>query len=125
MEEPATKRSLNDVLRDIHDRLSFMHHEGIDVHTRSFLGDTPLHLAVREGDLDAVALLLDAGADPNAKGDFGFTPLHEAVLANHAEIVSLLLARGASASETEINGISSADMASQMQNQTLNAIFRQ
>ena len=125
MEEPAIKRSLDDVLRDIHERLSFMHHETIGDHTRGLFDDTPLHLAAREGDLEGVTLLLAAGSDPNAKGDFGFTPLHDAVLGGHAQIVSVLLAHGSSPSVTEINGITPAVMAKQRQNETLIAIFSQ
>ena len=39
---------------------------------------TPLHDAARQGDVTAIATLLDAGADPNAQDDRGVAPLHDA-----------------------------------------------
>jgi ankyrin repeat protein len=49
-----------------------------------------IELAVREGRLEAVRLLLDAGADPNQRGHFGDTVPQMARDRGHTEIVSLL-----------------------------------
>jgi ankyrin repeat protein len=56
-----------------------------------------LHLAAEQGDVAALALLLDCGFDPN-RGDaeIGKTALHSAAMAGRPESVRLLLARGAS-----------------------------
>ncbi|MEO8624457.1 MAG: ankyrin repeat domain-containing protein, partial [bacterium] len=56
-----------------------------------------LHRAAEEGDVAAVALLLDCGFDPNL-GDEGIgkTALHSAAMAGRPDVVRLLLARGAS-----------------------------
>ncbi len=59
-------------------------------------GSTPLGVAVRAGQADSVARLLQRGADPNGLSSSGSTPLLEAVYHNApAEIVSLLLKAGA------------------------------
>lgn len=68
------------------------------------VGDTALHNAAHQGDLELVELLLDGGADPDAVRGDGYRPIHLALLADwkarvpesrrHA-IASLLLARGA------------------------------
>ncbi len=44
-------------------------------------GESPLHLAVKRGDLDKVTSLLkgDGAADVNARDNAGWTPLHESV----------------------------------------------
>jgi ankyrin repeat protein len=56
-----------------------------------------LHHAAEQGDLVALALLLDCGFDPN-RGDeeIGKTALHSAAMAGQPDVVRLLLARGAS-----------------------------
>ncbi|RMD46707.1 MAG: ankyrin repeat domain-containing protein [Aquificota bacterium] len=56
---------------------------------------SPLHVAVKEGDLDLVKHFIDKGADVNIKGVFGETPLHIAVDRGYDNIVKLLLENGA------------------------------
>lgn len=59
-------------------------------------GDSLLHIAAYRGNIDAVALLLDAGVDPNIKGEMGYTALHYAGERKHWTISKVLVARGAS-----------------------------
>ena len=76
----------------------------ISPQTRSRVGDTPLHIAAIQGDLRAIALLIDAGADLAAAGEAGYTPLHCAVSQRRTDAVRLLLERGADTSlRTEID----------------------
>ena len=63
-------------------------------------GDSCLHIAAGRGNLQAVALLLDAGMDPNLRGDLGNTPLHYARSGAHDAVAKLLIDRGASLSLT-------------------------
>ena len=55
---------------------------------------TPLHWAVRRGDIDRVSALAGRG-NLEARDFQGRTPLHIAVLSGHDDIVKLLLERGA------------------------------
>lgn len=57
--------------------------------------NTPLHLAARSGDTDAVAELLKSGAVVDARNDRGLTPLHFAAWYGHADVAKLLLSAGA------------------------------
>ena len=61
------------------------------------LGNTPLCLAVKQGDYDLVSLLLHSGADPNIANQLGNTPLIWALKENTVsyEITQLLIEAGA------------------------------
>lgn len=54
-------------------------------------GNTPLALAVQNGQVAAVALLLEHGANANASLRSGSTLLHDAAMRNDPDIASLLL----------------------------------
>jgi ankyrin repeat protein len=64
-----------------------------DINAKSNSGDTPLHMAARNGSKDAVDLLLGANANLNAKNNAGQTPLDLATLGNHEDIKELLQLR--------------------------------
>ena len=65
--------------------------------------DTPLHFAVRNGDIEIVKMLLDRGADVDAINLYNVTPLHIAVESKKVEIVELLLNHGACVNARDCN----------------------
>mmetsp|Transcript_50547 Transcript_50547/g.118979 ORF Transcript_50547/g.118979 Transcript_50547/m.118979 type:complete len:295 (-) Transcript_50547:212-1096(-) len=58
-------------------------------------GNTPLHLAVHEQQVEAVRILLNKGADPNTRNQNGHRPIHWAAMHNDTTILQLLIANGA------------------------------
>ena len=67
---------------------------------------TPLHEAARQGDADAITVLINAGADPNVKdAQDGGIPLHEAALRGHTEAIAALLDAGADTNAKNENGL--------------------
>uniref|UniRef100_A0A1B6MAB3 RING-type E3 ubiquitin transferase BRCA1 n=1 Tax=Graphocephala atropunctata TaxID=36148 RepID=A0A1B6MAB3_9HEMI len=58
-------------------------------------GETPLHIACRQGKLDLVQQLLTEGAEPNVKDYAFWTPLCDAVGHGNLEVVKVLLEAGA------------------------------
>ena len=56
---------------------------------------TPLHQAVKSGNLSEVKALLAGGSDPNAIGKAGATPLALAALRGHTDCAEALLLAGA------------------------------
>ena len=66
-----------------------------DVNVKDKDGNTPLHLAVKEGNPKRVEVLLRYGADVNAKVGMDMTSLHYAAAANASEIAEVLLENGA------------------------------
>jgi len=57
--------------------------------------DTPLWVAAKQGEIEAVKQHIAAGTNVNAKIEDGRTPLHFAALKGHKEIAELLMAEGA------------------------------
>ena len=70
---------------------------GEDVNAKCGAHGTPLHVASRNGHLNAVSLLLDHGADLNMTNNSGSTALCAAYDGRHLEVMRLLLDRGAAA----------------------------
>src|SRR4029077_14351742 len=69
---------------------------GADANEQLPLGRTPLMIASRTGNVDAMKVLLDHGADPNAKEALrGTTPIMWAADEGHAAAIKLLIDRGA------------------------------
>jgi hypothetical protein len=64
----------------------------------------PIHLAARNGDIEAVKQHLDAGTDANAKGADGWTPLHYAAWRGKKEVAELLIANGADVNAKDVVG---------------------
>lgn len=66
---------------------------------------TVLVEAIKTGDREKVAALLDEGADLKTEDEGGNTPLHLAAGQGHADLVELLLAKGANAKAKNNDGL--------------------
>ncbi|XP_031774603.1 tonsoku-like protein, partial [Apis florea] len=62
---------------------------------RNEKGETQLHVACINGNIEIVKKLLESGHLTNVRDHFGWTPLHEAANHGHVEIAKLLLKYGA------------------------------
>ncbi|XP_034173981.2 tonsoku-like protein [Osmia lignaria lignaria] len=62
---------------------------------RNEKGETQLHVACINGNIETAEKLLEAGHPTNARDHFGWTPLHEAANHGYVEIAELLLKHGA------------------------------
>jgi len=71
---------------------------------QSYLGRSPLHLAVLRGDASMVRLLLDHGAKVTARDACGDTPLHAAAYGMGKTVLPLLLDRGADPGARNLRG---------------------
>ncbi|MBA3954657.1 ankyrin repeat domain-containing protein [Candidatus Dependentiae bacterium] len=64
----------------------------------------PLYYAVKKGNIQLTALLLEHGGDPNTQHAGKITSLHRAVRAHNAELAKLLLEHGAQADRQDDKG---------------------
>lgn len=63
-------------------------------------GDTPMHLAALNGQVEDIRVMLKCVSDVDVRGDIGNTPLHMAIMGGHAGVVELLLEHGADPTAT-------------------------
>ena len=89
---------------------------GMDVHSRTNAGNTPLNYVCTHGDaaiirLEIVKILIEKGADLNTIGYNGNTPLHSAAYINHVEIVKYLVSKGADKRILNLDGDTAVDIA--------------
>lgn len=82
----------------------------VEINSPDFDGDTPLHFAVMNNNLEAVEYLLENGANTNVKNKDGITPLHIAVKEKNYDITGMLLLYGADRNTKDIDGISALDI---------------
>lgn len=66
--------------------------------------DTPLHWALKNGQVYASKLLIDNGADVNAKNNDGHTPLHYACVFGHVDAAKLLIHNEANVNAKDNDG---------------------
>jgi len=66
-----------------------------DLHRLSFIGSAAIHWTLWAGNVDSLALLLEAGADPDQPMGDGGTALHCAAISNLAGVAKVLLSHGA------------------------------
>ena len=72
---------------------------------------SPLIVACKAQDEDAVRVLIGQGADPSLSEADGWTPLMFSVIRNHVGIVTLLLKAGAPVSDVSVSGVTPMTLA--------------
>ncbi len=65
--------------------------EGADVNKKNEQGQTPLHIAARNGSKNVAEVLIERGGEVDAKDNEGRTPLHLASENGHAPVIDLLI----------------------------------
>lgn len=98
----GAKLDPNDMLHEVarngvadRDVIRFLVANGGDINSPDEHGDTPLHLAVRQGERVVAKHLINQGADVNAVNQAGEAPLDLAVSRNDKDIIQLLERNGA------------------------------
>lgn len=95
MDEDAN-RILRALFTSVEDGLRLLGAEPGLLHTRTGLGETPLHYLAVENNIEAIKALVERkGADVNTLNDFGGSPLSEAAGLGSLELVKYLLSVGA------------------------------
>ena len=85
---------------------------GADVAAQDKVGETPLHLASRNGEEEVARMLIECGADVAAQNKDGETPLHRASQKGKVEVTRMLIECGADVSAQTKHGETPLHLAS-------------
>ncbi len=91
-------------------------HKKTNVNLVTHSGDTPLHIAVKNNQLEMIPYLHSLGAKLDVKDHLGCTPLNTAVIQGQTEAALQLIALGAKGDARLKQGYSTMHLASQMNN---------
>ncbi|KAK6211420.1 pfs domain-containing protein [Colletotrichum tabaci] len=94
------------------------------MHQLNHRGETPLHVAVRSGNLDGVRELLRLGCGVNQRDGFGYTPLMEAVRLSHVAMVQWLLDAGCAVDDKNNLSLTALHLAAELCNESSTQILR-
>ncbi|HEX3626244.1 MAG TPA: ankyrin repeat domain-containing protein [Verrucomicrobiae bacterium] len=114
---------LSDIFSEMAKSPSYRGKKPKSLHDRGIDDNTPLHVAVLCGDLNAGRALLEAGANPNAPGEHSDTPLQVAIKKGNCDFVQLLLSHDASKDLKNEAGLSASDLVAQAKDPQLKTIF--
>ena len=99
--------------------------KGAPVNKLNVDGITPLLAAVNNNDLEMVMLMIERGADPHLFGKDQNSPLYEAIKLKNVEMTRFLLENGADSHKTGKDGKSSVDLAYEVGDPKIVAIFEE
>ena len=102
---------LQSVLAEFSELPDFVGIELARVSQKGNFGNTPLHVAVIQNNIDSASALIRLGAEINAIGEAGYTPLHEAVEQGHLGMTRFLLDSGAAKNIKNEDGLTSLQLA--------------
>ena len=90
------------------------------------LSNTPVHFAVRNGQLDIVKAIVTCFNNPNAGNDTGWTPIQLAAIDGHSEMIKLL-AESSRTSNSEVmdSGITPIEMATRLGHQEVVKLLKE
>ncbi len=108
------KRTLDEVLDQIHSVFGFTCLSKITPNSVGEFGRLPLSIVISWNDLEAMEILISAGADISARGEFGSTPLFHAIEMQHYQAAARLIELGADIHTKNDLGLSVIDFAKQI-----------
>jgi ankyrin repeat protein len=104
--------------------IQFLAANGSNLNARNAQGETPLIIAVANGQLRVAKILLELNANIDMKDKKGNTALIEAVNTDKLDIVKYLINRGADISITDKKHMSAADYAKIQANADMLTLFK-
>ncbi len=122
--DEGQSRSFSQMLKNNRGKIqslsNFLKNTKIDLeHKDQGTGETPLHLAVKNGDTKLVEDLLKKGTDPNQQDHNGVTPLMIAVKNNNYDIIMLLLKYISDINYKDKSGDTAVDLAIKQKNKEI------
>lgn len=94
--------------------ISILLKKGVSISETDSYGNSPLHVALIEGENEYAKILISQGADLNIKNNLELSPLHIAVFLDYEEVVKKLLNQGAEINLKGNSGYTPLHIASEM-----------
>jgi ankyrin repeat protein len=99
--------------------VSILKKNGISIDKQDDNGNSPLHIAILNGDFEYTRFLINQGADMNIKNNTDLSPLHLTAFLNSHQISGYLMEKGAVVDIKGNSGYTPLHIASELNNYTL------
>lgn len=112
-QEKANRALFQAVVNGDVEQVQLLISSGADINSVNRMGRTPLHIAIREGQMEVFNLLIDKGANINIDSTKGVrqSPLLFAVDLEKIEVVELLIEKGADINAVDLRGDNALSLA--------------
>ena len=112
-EEPWNKLHVAVISEDNEKVVRVLQRRRSIVHSKTIIGNTPLHLAVLDSNIDLISVLIYVGGSCNAVNNSGETPLHFAAEVGCERVIRKLIKRGANINAEDDQGLTPIEWAAE------------
>ncbi len=100
----------NCIWNDLKSLINEVNEKKVNINERDRVGDTGLHLACREGNVQIIEWLISNGADVNARNSYAVTPYHVACWSGEIDVIKLMIKGECILDDKDLDGKTGLDI---------------